>query len=125
MLVHLKQETERSGDDLVLGKTATVPFEPSNLKLRANKAWKAAGLSALKLHECRHTLVSMLLDVPGGVNPKFVTETLGHSNIAFTERVYGHLFKQAAEREAERLHAYLTVEEGERPALRLLNPGED
>ncbi len=57
---------------------------------RAKKAWQAAGLERITLHEGRHTFASLLID--SGANPKAVLEFMGHSKIQTTFDVYGHLF---------------------------------
>ena len=63
---------------------------------------EAAGLPAgLRLHDLRHTSVSLLIEL--GAHPKVIQERLGHSSIAVTMDVYGHLFPSLAESLTERL----------------------
>lgn len=50
---------------------------------------KAAKLPRIRFHDLRHTTASHLLDQ--GENPKAVSELLGHSSVAFTMDVYGHV----------------------------------
>jgi hypothetical protein len=57
LLAH-KLRTGRGGDDLVFGRTATLPFVPSTVRRRAIEAWEAGGLAPIALHECRHTAAS-------------------------------------------------------------------
>jgi integrase len=71
---HLER-TKRIGDALVFGRTLTEPFVPSTARTRALAAWKRENerrvenangdevelLSPIGLHECRHTLASMLI----------------------------------------------------------------
>src|SRR5215207_663093 len=47
----------RSGrsDGLAFSQDGTTPFDPGKLTERADKAWKAAGLTRITLHACRHT----------------------------------------------------------------------
>jgi integrase len=52
VLVH--RLDNRSG--LVFGRSDGSPFATSTVSQRASKAWKAAGLRGITLHECRHTL---------------------------------------------------------------------
>ena len=43
----------------------------------------------IRLHDLRHTHASILLQQH--VNPKVVSERLGHSSVAFTMTVYQHV----------------------------------
>jgi integrase len=67
----------------------------------AAKITKAAGSPRLNFHCLRHFRASMLID---GANPKEVMVEMGHSNIAMTYDLYGHLFtdEDADTRRAER-----------------------
>lgn len=55
------------GDGLVFG-TGGRPFHPGALAKRARKVWRKAGLKPIGLHECRHTLASLM--IAAGVNAK-------------------------------------------------------
>lgn len=64
----------------------------------------AAGLPELTLHELRHTFASIMLHewhVPAAV----VSEAMGHADIAFTFRIYGHLIESAQADVMRRLNA--------------------
>lgn len=50
---------------------------------------RRAGLPAIRIHDLRHTAATLLLSE--GVNIKAVSETMGHSDIAITLGIYGHL----------------------------------
>jgi integrase len=65
------------------------PFSRDRLVHRARKAWKAAGLEPIGLHECRHTCASVF--IAAGVNLKALSSYLGHSSIQITLDRYGHL----------------------------------
>ena len=82
-------ETGRTGQDLVFGRTADLPFVPSTVRRRALTAWKAAGLEAMTPHAARHTFASYL--IASGMNPKQVQTFVGHTDIRTTFNVYGHL----------------------------------
>ena len=58
----------RGGEGLVFGRTSETPFNPNTVRRRAEAAWKAAGLTPIGLHECRHTYASTL--IAAGVNAK-------------------------------------------------------
>ena len=85
---------------LLFGRTPTRPFDDRALKLRAEKAWHAAGLTSITLHEARHTYASLL--IAAGVNSKAVSTYMGHASITITLDRYGHLFP-GNEAEAARL----------------------
>ncbi|MEK6271393.1 MAG: site-specific integrase [Actinomycetota bacterium] len=95
----------REGDELVFGRTATLPFAPMAVGKRAKRVWKEAGLEPITLHECRHTFASLLID--SGTNPKAVQQFMGHSKIQTTFDTYGHLFPGSHDEVRERMDAYL------------------
>ncbi|MGB6438382.1 MAG: tyrosine-type recombinase/integrase [Methyloceanibacter sp.] len=68
----------------------------------AAKITKADGSARLNFHCLRHFRASMLIE--DGANPKEVMVEMGHSNIAMTYDLYGHLFtdEDADTRRAER-----------------------
>jgi integrase len=84
-----KLRTGRADDDLVFGRSPTLPFTPSTVRRRVLAAWRAAGLEALTPHEARHTFASYL--IASGMNPKQVQTYVGHTDIRTTFNVYGHL----------------------------------
>ena len=55
-----------------------------------NKAFVALA-HGLRFHDLRHTCASHLIAI--GAHPKYIQAQLGHSTIAVTFDVYGHLFK--------------------------------
>jgi integrase len=90
------------------GRTTHDPFVPSTLRSRALRAWQAARLRPIGLHECRHTFASLLID--GDANPKAVQEFMGHSSIKVTFDLYGHLFPGSRDEVRARMDAYLEAE---------------
>jgi integrase len=60
---------------------------------RAVRIVKADGSPRLNFHCLRHFRASMLIE--DGANPKEVMVEMGHSNIAMTYDLYGHLFTDA------------------------------
>lgn len=68
-------------------------------------ALDTAGLVGVRFHALRHTAASLL--IAQGAHPKAVQERLGHSNPAFTLRVYSHLFEGIDEAAAESLNGPL------------------
>jgi integrase len=64
-------------------------FDSSTVAKRTRRAWSAAGLDWIGFHEARHTCASMF--IAAGVNAKALSEMMGHSSIAITYDIYGHL----------------------------------
>jgi len=65
-------------------------MKPSNLSQGYfQRVLKKAGLSHIRFHDLRHTAATLLLG--RGVNPKVVSEMLGHSQISITLDVYSHI----------------------------------
>ena len=59
-------------------------------------ALRAAGLpERIRTYDLRHSHASLLIDL--GANPLAVAQRMGHSDAAFTLRVYGHLFEGPSE----------------------------
>jgi integrase len=52
---------------------------------------KKAGLSAIRLHDLRHTCATILL--MSGEHPIFVQELLGHASINITLDTYSHVIE--------------------------------
>ena len=81
------------------------PFAQSSVHSRARRAWAKLGLQPIGLHEARHVFASVL--IAAGVNAKAISTYLGHSSIAITYDLYGHLMP-GSEAEARGLvDAYL------------------
>ncbi len=74
---------------------------PSNLRNRAfARLLKRAGLpSTTRFHDLRHTCATLLLSK--NVNPKIVSELLGHSSIAVTLDTYSHVLPDMQEKAAQ------------------------
>lgn len=92
-------------EGLLFGSAPAVPFCNRTLAERADRAWERAGLSRITLHECRHTYVSLM--IAAGVNAKALSEYMGHSKIAVTMDLYGHLMPGNETEAAGLLDAYL------------------
>ena len=86
------------------------PFKPHVLALRADKAWKAAKLTRITYHECRHTYASFA--IAAGVNAKALCDYLGHSSIKVTFDKYGHLMPGNEQEAAGLLDTYLAANAG-------------
>lgn len=90
---------------LVFGAAAGTPFSASSVSERARRAWKAARLEPISLHNCRHTFASLM--IAAGVNAKALSTFMGHANISITLDRYGHLMPGAEDEAAGLMDAYL------------------
>jgi integrase len=108
---HLSEHVMRSGrrgSEALFGSTPESPFNPSRLRRNADRAWKAAGLQRITLHECRHTFASLM--IAAGVNAKALSTYMGHANISITLDRYGHLMPGNEEEAAGLLDSYLDAQ---------------
>ena len=79
---------------------------PSNLRNHSFKPLlKKAGLPPIRFHDLRHTCATLLLSKD--VNPKVVSEMLGHSSISVTLDIYSHLLPDMQEKAAKALEEAL------------------
>ncbi len=89
------EEMERVGSlyrpgGLVFANEVGGVINPSNLRNRSFKALlNRAGLPPIRFHDLRHTCATLLLS--RNVNPKIVSEMLGHASIAITLDTYSHV----------------------------------
>jgi integrase len=70
----------------------------------SSRRWKPllrrAGLPhSIRFHDLRHTCATLLLSQ--GVNPKVISEILGHSDVAFTLSVYAHVLPSMQQQAAD------------------------
>ena len=72
-----------------------------NLIDRLKSAAKRAGVKRIRVHDLRHSHASLLIDLD--VNPLAISRRLGHENIQTTFNIYGHLYKNHAEKVAQKL----------------------
>jgi integrase len=85
----LHQLATRSATGLVFGSTPTTPFVPNTAYRRASRAWAAASLDPIGLHEARHTFASYM--IAAGTNIKSITEIMGHASVIVSIDRYGHM----------------------------------
>jgi integrase len=104
---HSREHALRSGrrDGLVFGATARRPLDSHRLQEHADEAWQARGLTRVTLHACRHLYASM--SIAAGVNAHALCRYMGHSSIAVTFDLYGHLVRDNESEAAAFLDAYL------------------
>ena len=93
--------------NLVFPNTLGRPMHPSHLREREfYPLLRRAGLPYIRFHDLRHTAATLLLR--RGVNPKIVSEMLGHANIGITLDVYSHVTPDMQEAAARTMDELLT-----------------
>ena len=86
--------------DLVFPNAVGRLYEASNFVRRQFKPLlRRAGLPVIRFHDLRHTAATLLL--ARAVNPKVVSEMLGHSNVSITLNIYGHVFPHMQQEAAD------------------------
>jgi integrase len=81
-------------------------MNPTNLRKRSfEPLLEKAGLPAIRFHDLRHTCATLLLS--RNVNPKIVSEMLGHATIAITLDTYSHVLPNMQEGAARALEETL------------------
>ena len=77
------------------------PMNPSQLGNWLTRFEKRRGLPHLNPHAFRHTMTSLLLF--SGVDSISVSHRLGHSSVATTTNIYGHIMQQAEDKISGRM----------------------
>lgn len=81
------------------------PLDPDAITKDFNIVVKRSGLPHLTVHGLRHAHATLMLEA--GINPKIVSERLGHSSIATTMDIYSHVLPGLQESAALALDAKL------------------
>ena len=79
----------RGSDPFVCTTTVGTMLDPRKVAHRLDSLVKQAEVPRIRVHDLRHTHATHLL--AAGVNPKVVSERLGHASVSFTLDVYGHV----------------------------------
>lgn len=98
--------------DLVFSTREGKPLQARNiLRRHLRPILKRAGLpETLNLYSLRHSCATLLLSV--GVNPKIVSERLGHASIVLTLDTYSHVLPDMQQTAADKLEKILFSEFG-------------
>ncbi len=93
-------------EDFVFTTVEGGPMISDNLAQRYFKPLlKKAKLSTVRLYDLRHTMATLLL--VAGVNPKIVSERLGHSSVVLTLDTYSHIIPGLQELATQKLEQAL------------------
>lgn len=114
LAAHLDR-VQRTGNELIFGRSANDPFTANRVQAHADEAWEEsneravgegrAQLERITPHSCRHTFASLM--IAAGVNAKALATFMGHANISITLDRYGHLMPGSEAEAARLLDAYL------------------
>lgn len=119
--MHMKRiEKERTSPqyhdlDLVVCTEFGTPTNKSNIRRFFNAQIKMLGLPKIRFHDTRHTHATLLL--LQGVNPKIVSERLGHADVRISLDTYSHLLPSMQRETAIMFGKMLFDEEAEKVIL--------
>ena len=85
--------------DFIFTNEIGEPYRREHVRIYFLECVEAAGLPAFQLRATRHAMATELM--VQGVNPKVVSEQLGHSDVSITLRAYSHVTKGLKEQAAE------------------------
>jgi integrase len=94
---------DRTG--LIFSENGERVFDDRKVALQAQACWQKHKLEPITLHECRHTLASLM--IRAGVNVKALASYMGHASITITLDRYGHLLPGNESEAASLLDALL------------------
>jgi integrase len=106
------EEIDRAGDlwrenGLIFASESGSPLSRQHVTARRFKPLlKQAGLPEIRFHDLRHTCATLLLSK--NVNPKVVSELLGHASIAITLDTYSHVLPTMQESAAKAMEDALS-----------------
>lgn len=82
-----------------------VRLHPDTITRRFNRLVDRAGVPRIRLHDVRHTYATMAIDA--GVNPKLLSDRIGHANELVTLQIYTHRTNGLDRPMAEQLSALI------------------
>lgn len=96
---------ENCPENFILTGRADDPMEPRTIQYRYKRCLERAGVPYLNFHALRHTFATRCITV--GIDPKTLSEILGHSDIKITMDYYFHSSFEFKKNQIERLTAYV------------------
>jgi integrase len=104
-----KLGTAWADHNLVFPNTIGRPLDGIRLLQRYfHPLLERAGLPRIRFHDLRHTAATLL--VGKGINPKIVSEMLGHAQVAITLDIYSHVMPHMQEQAAAAMDSLLEDE---------------
>lgn len=100
-LLQLAAGSRWTANDLVFPSPDGTPIRASTLREEFKRVLRTAGLPDIRFHDLRHSCASLL--IAQGVQPKVVSDILGHSNINITLDTYTHVMKDVQREALERI----------------------
>lgn len=91
-LAALKFAKDRSTGDYVSSVEEGGPMHYRNMKRSLDRLIKAAGIPKRGPHSLRHYFASKLIEA--GYEPIALRQQMGHADLAFTDKVYGHIMNK-------------------------------
>jgi len=104
------EERRSAGDEwretgLVFTTMIGTPLDARHIIRRHHAILKAGKIPHLRFHDLRHSAATLLL--AQGVPPKYISQLLGHKQVAFTMQTYAHVIKETQKQVAENMDAIL------------------
>jgi integrase len=104
------EERHRVGDlwretGLVFATGTGRALDPRNLSTTYHRLLSHVDVPHIRFHDLRHTCATLLLG--RGVSPRVVMDILGHSQIAVTMNIYGHVMPAMKQQAAGQIDAAL------------------
>ena len=106
-LLRIQLGVSLNADDFVFIRPDGSPLNPSAVSLAFRRITHKAGLKDIRIHDLRHTHATLMLQA--GVNPKVVSERLGHASISITLDIYSHVLPGMQEAAAEKFDKLFEV----------------
>lgn len=106
LLPFIREYKEEAGPDrYVLSNSSQLPMEPRTFQYQYRRYLAEAGIRYLNFHSLRHTFATRCITV--GMDPKTLSEILGHSDIKITMDYYFHSSLEFKKHQIERLKPIL------------------
>jgi integrase len=95
----LREHRASCGGELIFPNPSGGYRNPAGLAGSWSRLLEAAGLPHVRFHSFRHLHATLLLEA--GINPKVVSERLGHTGIGVTLDLYSHVTAPLRQHAAE------------------------
>lgn len=96
LLSHKRAQERERQDPRYADHGLVFPNRRGNVEINLDRPWEkmkeVAGVPDIRIHDLRHTFVSMCIE--RGVNVVRLSKLIGHADPGFTLKVYAHLFER-------------------------------